>query len=134
MNAPDSASPLAVVQRLYQAFGNGDAPGMLALLADDLDWQFHADHRAPYTGRCDKAGFPAWLGAVAAADDIQAFEPREFLAGPDHVTVLGWERTVARTTGRSFECHWVHVFTVRDGRIVRFVGLLDSERAGAARA
>lgn len=133
MTAPDATTPLAVVQHLYQAFGAGDLPAMLALLADDLDWQFTADRGAPYTGRCDKAGFPAWLGAVAAADDIQAFEPREFLVGADHVTVLGWERTIARSTGRTFECDWVHVFTVRDGWIVRFRGLLDSEQTARAR-
>ena len=30
-----------------------------------------------------------WFSQVAAVDGIQVFEPRQMLAGPDHVTVVG---------------------------------------------
>jgi ketosteroid isomerase-like protein len=75
-----------------------------------------------------------WFGSIAAADDIKAFEPRELIAAGDHVTVLGFERTVARARGKTFEAEWVHVFTVRDGRVVRFWGMYDTEAAAAANA
>ena len=74
-----------------------------------------------------------WFGMVAQADGIQAFEPREFLVGPDHVTVIGFERTQALPNGRLFECEWVHVWQVRDGKLARFYGILDSEASSAAR-
>jgi ketosteroid isomerase-like protein len=67
-------------------------------------------------------------------DDIEVFEPREFVAADDHVTVLGWERTRDRATGRSFECEWVHVFWVDKGLATRFWGLLDTEAAAATRS
>ena len=75
-----------------------------------------------------------WFGQVAQADQIQAFEPKEFLAGPDHVTVIGTEKTVALPGGKTFECEWVHVWWVKDGKITRFWGMLDSEAAGKARS
>jgi hypothetical protein len=49
------------------------------------------------------------------------------------VTVLGWERTAARPSGKGFESEWVHVFTVRAGRITRFWGMYDNEASAAAR-
>src|SRR4051794_38879945 len=113
--------PLTLVHEAYGAFGRGDLPAMLAMMAPDVDWQFHADRGAPYTRHVQgTAAVGEWFAAVAQADDIQAFEPREFLVGADHVTVLGHERTIARATGRTFECAWVHVWQLRDGRLARF--------------
>jgi hypothetical protein len=133
MSTNDPSTPLAVVQRLYECFGAGDVPGLMALLGDDLRWQFHGDSRAPYTGHVDKAGLPAWLGQVAEADAIERFEPREMLAGGDIVTVLGWERSTMRPGNGGVECDWIHVFEVRGGLVRRFVGMLDTERAARAR-
>jgi hypothetical protein len=127
--------PLATIQTAYAAFGRGDLPALLSMMTDDVEWTFAGDCGAAYTGTSvgrDAVG--AWFGAVMQADDIQAFEPRQFLAGPDHVTVIGHERTVARATGRAFESPWVHVWTVHDGRIARFYGIFDSEAAARARA
>ncbi len=125
---------LACVQTLYAAFGRGDVPAILELLADDVQWRFVGDAAAPYTAALQgRSALAGWFGDVAKVDDIQAFEPREFLVGPDHVTVIGWERTVARATGKAFECDWVHIFSLREGKICRFLGLLDTERAAGAR-
>jgi len=127
-------SPLTLVQQAYAAFGSGDIPGLLALLSPDVRWEFAGDSKAPYTGRFSGHGQVAeWFQCVAQADGIQAFEPREFLEGPDHVTVLGWERTQALPGGRVFECEWVHVWQARDGRLTRFWGMLDTEAAVRAR-
>jgi len=128
------SDPLTTVQNLYAAFGRGDVPGVLAMLSADVRWQFVGDSMAPHTGSFRGRGqVGEWFGMVAASDGIQAFEPREFLAGPDHVTVIGFERTQALPDGGVFECEWVHVWQLRDGLISRFYGMLDSERAARAR-
>jgi ketosteroid isomerase-like protein len=128
-------TPVQTIQSLYGAFGSGDLPALLALLQPDVRWQFVGDRRAPYTASVQgHEAVARWFGQVAGADAIQAFEPREFLGGPDHVTVIGWERTADTTTGRVFESDWVHVFQLRDGKVARFLGMLDSEAAAAARA
>jgi len=128
------STPLNLVRDAYAAFGRGDIPALLALLATDIRWEFAGDRKAPYTGVAQGHGQVAeWFQSVARADGIQAFEPREFLEGPDHVTVLGWERTQALPAGGVFECQWVHVWQVRDGRLARFWGMLDTEAAARAR-
>jgi len=129
-----SASAVAVVQEAYQAFGRGDIPGLLTRVADQVDWRFHGTKGLPYTGVFKtKADVARWFAAIAEVDDVQGFEPREFIDGGTHVTVLGWERTGARPGGKIFETEWAHVFTVRDGKIVRFWGMYDTQASAAAR-
>lgn len=126
---------LSTVQNLYGCFGRGDIAGLLQLLTPDVEWQFVGDRKAAYTGRAKgHRAVGEWFGAVAGCDDIQAFEPREFLVGTDHVTVLGFERTRDPQTGRVFECEWIHVWRVNNGKASRFWGMLDTEAAAAARA
>ncbi|TAL21676.1 MAG: hypothetical protein EPO01_10510 [Aquabacterium sp.] len=128
-------TPTDTVQSAYAAFGRGDIPALLALCSPDVRWQFVADRGAPYNATlAGRFQVGEWFAAVAASDDIHAFEPRRMLAGADHVTVIGHERTTLRATGRTFECPWVHVFTVQDGVITDFWGLIDTQATGGARA
>lgn len=129
------SNPVNITQAVYAAFGRGDIPVILELLDADVDWQFIGDKRAAYTTRLrGREQIGQWFGDVAKVDDIQAFEPREFFAGADHVTVLGWERSADRATGGIFETPWIHVFGLRGGRITRFLGIYDTEAAAQARA
>lgn len=128
-----TTSPAALVQSIYAAFGRGDIEALLAACSDDVDWTMLGSIDLPYLGQfLGKPALLRWFGLVAEFDDIQAFEPREFFAGEDHVTVLGWERTRAKPNGGVFETPWVHLFTLRDGKVARFVGLYDTAAAQAA--
>ena len=127
-------TPTEIVQAAYAAFGRGDIPALLELVSDDIEWTFHGSIGLAYMGTVrGKPAVAKWFGQVAEVDDIQAFEPREFLAGPDHVTVLGWERTRAVPAGTVYESDWVHVFKLRDGKVSRFIGSYDTAASAAAR-
>lgn len=126
--------PTTLIESLYADFGRGDLPALLERLTDDVRWTFLGDGAVAYMREArGKADVAAWFGQVAALDEIQAFEPREMLAGPDHVTVLGWERTRALPDGGVFESPWLHVFRLRDGKVCGFTGLLDTAAAARAR-
>lgn len=128
------SSAVDVVQAAYAAFGRGDVPAIVALLGDDPEWKFIGNAGLAYTGSFrGKEQIANWFARIPEVDEILAFEPREFISGGDHVTVLGMERTRAQPSGREFEAEWVHVFTVRGGRIVRFWGMYDTEAAAKAR-
>jgi len=124
----------SVIEAAYAAFGRGDLPAIRGMLSDDrLDWTFHGAAGMPYTGSWHSADeVIRWFESIPRVEEIEAFEPREIIAAGEHVTVLGWERTRSRATGRIFESDWVHVFTVRGGRIVRFWGLYDTQAAAGA--
>ena len=129
-----TTAPTTVIQSMYAAFGRGDVEGLLGLCADDVDWTMLGSIDLPYIGQFrGKQALLRWFGLVAEFDDIQAFEPREFFAGADHVTVLGWERTRAKPGSGVFETPWVHLFTLRDGKVARFVGIYDTAAVEVAR-
>jgi len=130
-----SASAQEVVQAAYAAFGRGDVPAILALVGDPVEWKFCGPKALPYTGTFrSKAAVAKWFASIPEVDEVLAFEPREFIASGDKVAVLGWERSRTRPGGKVFESEWAHVFTVRDGRIVRFWGMYDNEASVAARS
>jgi ketosteroid isomerase-like protein len=72
--------------------------------------------------------------------DIQEFRPSDFLAQGDKVVVLGTSREGPKGTGRFVDFRWVHVFTVRGGKIVAFEepadvsGLVEEVRRVSASA
>lgn len=129
------SSPIETVQSAYAAFGRGDIPALLDHLSDDIEWTFDGSTGDAYmrTAR-GKDDVMRWFAQVMAVDGIQAFEPRQMLAGPDHVTVIGWERTQALPAGGIFESSWIHVWQLRGDRITRFFGMFDTAAAARARS
>jgi hypothetical protein len=126
-------SAVDVVRLAYQAFLRGDVAAIVALTDREVDWRFNGPKGLPYSGRFKHDEIAQWFGAIAASDDTQVFEPREFISEGEHVTVIGFERCAARPSGKIFETEWVHVFTVRRGKVVRFWGMYDTEASAAAR-
>jgi len=117
----------AVVQQVYEAFGRQDVPAILNLVAEEVDWEFVGPASLAYAGkRRNHKEVAAFFADVPRADEIHAFEPREFIAAGEHVTVLGWESSTALDTGTKFQSEWVHVFTVKKGKVTRWRGFFDT--------
>ena len=51
----------------------------------------------------------------------------------DLPALLGFERTQALPGGGVFETEWVHVWQLREGRVARFFGMIDTEASARAR-
>lgn len=56
----------------------------------------------------------------------------EFTAQGNRVVVEGRNRGTARTTGRTYEHDWVLIFTLDDGKVVRFRHYYDTADVSAA--
>jgi uncharacterized protein len=120
-------TPTAVVQQAYEAFGRGDVPAILKLVAEEVDWELIGPASLAYARkRRNHKEVADFFAAIPRADDIHAFEPREFIAAGEHVTVLGWESATALDTGKKFESEWVHVFTVKKGKVTRWRGVFNT--------
>jgi uncharacterized protein len=118
---------LQIVKDGYAAFGRGDLPGLLSLLAEDVVWDIPGEGlplAGTYRGRDGVASFFQKLGKQM---DLLEFQPREFLADGDRVLVVGWERTKIKATGRSAEINWVMSFTIRNGKIAKFREYSDTK-------
>ncbi|MDP9354547.1 MAG: nuclear transport factor 2 family protein [Chloroflexota bacterium] len=122
-----------VVQRCYEAVGRGDVPAVLDLLTDDVEWTLQGPSAIPFAGlRRGRAGVAEFFSLVGDTLDFHQFEPHEFVAAGDTVVVLGYERSLVKPTGRTFEQEWTHVYTVRDGKIARFRAFEDTATIAGA--
>jgi len=125
-----AASPLDVVQGLYAAFGQGDIPGLLALLDPDVDWSIQVDapgaERVPmlHHGRGHDAALHYFSGVAEL--EFHVFEPRAFHVDGDVVLVELRLDLSHRTTGKRAQLEEIHHWTVRDGRAVRYRPFVDT--------
>ena len=117
-----------VVRDAYAAFQRGDIAGLLEILSEDIDWWTPGTPgQIPYAGRLrgrdDVRGF---FDRLSATEEITHFEPGEFIAQGDKVVVTGNYRGRTRQAGRDYDLDWLHLFTVRDGRISAFREYVDT--------
>ena len=128
-----SEQNIKVVQDCYDAFGRGDIPALLNVLADDVDWYLPGQSEVPHAGRyTGPAGVGDFFGKLDATMEFETFDIRQFLGNGDTVVVLGYEKAKVKATGKTQEAEWVHVLTVRDGKIASFREYVDTVKVAEA--
>jgi ketosteroid isomerase-like protein len=124
MNAQENKQ---VVMRGYELFQRGDIAGMLAQCLDDAEWISPETDTAPFSGSFHgKQGLADFFTKLDATLQAIRFEPREFIAEGDKVVVVGEATWHVKLNGRQFDTPWIHVFTLRDGKIARIQALTDT--------
>ena len=112
-----------LVQDAYAAFGRGDIPTILGMVADNVDWHaiVGAGPNVPTSGRrTGRAQVQKFFEQLGENTTFTRFEPREFVAERDKVVALGSYEGVAKKTGRTYKSDWVMVFTIANGKVVQF--------------
>ncbi|HEY7399209.1 MAG TPA: nuclear transport factor 2 family protein [Gaiellaceae bacterium] len=126
---------LELVRRSYEAFARDDLDGVLADMDEQIEW--HQAQGLPHGGfyrGIDEVRRNIFEPLDAEWWDEFTAQPDEFLDAGAEVVVLGRYRGVAKQTGRTLDVPFVHVWTVRDGKAVRFRQFLDTAGWGAALA
>ena len=123
-----SQASISLIQELYGAFGRGDIPALLAKLTGDAIWRVNgATKEYPVIGTWKGTpGAGEFFKQVAAHEDFSAFTPLHFYADTDKVFVLGHYVLTIKKTGKQVDTDWVHVFTVRDGKVAGFTEFTDT--------
>jgi ketosteroid isomerase-like protein len=122
-----------IVQSGYEKFGSGDIEGLLQLFAENILWQVPEVENAPFTGvRRGLDETANFFKQLSENETFTRFEPLEFIAQNDKVVVLGEMAATVTSTGRNYESQWVHIFTVRDGKIEEFQEFFDTAAATLA--
>jgi len=121
-----------VIRGLYVAFASGDVPGVLGALDKDIRWT--EAEGFPYGGTY--VGPDAVLTNVFAKlgsewDGFSAV-PHSFVSEGDTVVALGEYGGHYKATGKRFSAPFAHVWTLRDGKIVRFQQYTDTALAQTA--
>jgi ketosteroid isomerase-like protein len=115
-----------VVKRLYQGFAADDVTAVLDTLDPAVEW-IEAEgyiYGGIYRGR------DAVVEGVLARDRLEwdgfTAEPDLIISDGDQVVTRGWYSGTYKATDRAFRARFVHWYTVRDDKVVRFEQVVDS--------
>jgi uncharacterized protein len=123
-----SQAEVALIQNLYAAFGRGEIATIVAAVTPDIEWRLNgsrSDHPLLGTWNGPK-GVQAFFDELARLQDFSEFTPREFLFAGGRVFVLGRYAATMRKNGHKAASDWVHIFTVRDGKVAAFLEFTDT--------
>jgi ketosteroid isomerase-like protein len=115
---------LAAVRSAYDAYASKELEALLALLDDDFE--FRQSELVPWGGSYrGREGMIEFLGKITTHVD-SVVEPEEFVEAEDCVVVIGRSRGTVKAGGRPFDVRAVHIWQIRDGRLLRLEAYLDT--------
>ena len=123
-----SAENVAVVRGMYEDFGRGDIPGVLAALDPEIEWIENDGEFMPQRGVHigPEAVAENVLGVLPANFDEFAVVPLAFHDAGDVVVVEG-RATGTSKAGGKLDAPVAWVWTVRDGKAVRNANYHDTD-------
>lgn len=121
------------VKQAYDYFKSGNIEGVLSLMSNDVDWRLPNIENMPHAGtRKGLEQVTEFFSTLAEAQDAKQFDPNEFIAQGDRVVALGHYIWKVKANNREYESDFVHVFTVREGKITGFDEYFDTTPATMA--
>ena len=122
-----SESNVEIARRSYVAFEADDMDAVLADMHDEIVWEQAQGlpHGGVYHGLAEvrrnvfEPLDAEWWSEFHAV-------PHQFVDGGDEIVVIGRYTGRAKETGRDLDVPFVHVWTLADGKAVRFRQFLDT--------
>ena len=113
----------------YRAFNRGDIDTLEAMMVEDFVWN-EADE-VPGRKLCEsREEFSAYMRGFDRLWEEFAFEPLGYeQIGPEQVIATVRGRGIGRASGAEVELVIHHVWTVRDGKVIRMDAFLDGREA-----
>jgi uncharacterized protein len=119
-------SDLNKIKAVYDAFAKGDIPDVLEVLSPGINWT--EAEGFPYGGTYHgpKAVLEGVFMRLGTEWEGFAAVPHEFVDGGDTIVALGKYSGTYKSTNKSFEADFAHVWKTRNGRAIRFVQYVDT--------
>ena len=121
---------MRIVKRIYRAWEDG-SPLSSGLLAEDIEWVNPGEAVEPGTRRGVSA-FGEAADSVTNTFEGARIEFEQFIDAGENVVVIGTLRGVGQGSGMEIGHRQGYVWTIRDGKAVRFEWF--NEPAAALRA
>ena len=119
-----------LARQTYDAFFRGDIDGLLELYTEDMDWEVLGPSSLPTAGpHIGKEQVRAFFGKVNDLLVSENFDVQQYVVQGDTVVALGEYTWTSKVTGRVFDAQFVHVITIRDGKICKFREYTDTAAA-----
>lgn len=129
MDQAMSAENIEIVRAAYEAFDKGDLNHIGERFAEEVEWETPAS--LPLGGIA--RGRDAVLGRIALLLQLWSefrLEPDDYIDAGERVVVRGVQRAVG--PGGVSQSRYLHVFTLRDRKIVRAEYIADTAAAMGA--
>ena len=122
------------VRGMYEAFGRGDIPHVLGQMEQSIEWNeaenfIYAD-RNPYVG--PQAILEGVFARLGTEWESFAVTPEEWLDAGNRVVVLGTYSGTNKATGKRVRAQFAHIWSVKEGRVVRFQQYTDTKQFAEA--
>ena len=122
---------MEIVRAIHEAFACGESPATLGLLHPDIEYVNPSDAVEPGIRRGIAAYEDAMRSINESFDDVR-IELREIKDIGDRVVVLAAYTARGRRSGAQRQNEDGYVWTIRDGKAIRFEWLNDPAKALAA--
>lgn len=122
---------VALIQKVYAAFGAGDIQSLLNQVDATAEWVNHGPSTIPYAGNFT-GRIPAFFQAIGESTTGGKVTADRFIAQEDTVVSIGRYTATVRRTGANIDTAIAHIFTVRAGKIASWVGFSDTAAVAAA--
>ena len=112
---------VALIGRIYEAFGRGDIEYIIDQLSDDVRWVTHLEPIVPWSGDYSgRTNVPKFFDAIASSVETTSFTPHEFIAQGETVVSTGEYGCTVNATGKSSLTPWVFIWKLRDGKVASY--------------
>ncbi len=126
---------IETAQAMYEAFGRGDVPAIIAHMADDIafdDWTGNTavdSGRLPHmTPRSGKTGAVAFFTALQEIEFLR-FDVTNLLGGGNQVAATVSLDTRIKASGKRVSDDMIHLWTFNEaGKATRFLHYLDTAK------
>ncbi len=121
-----------LIKNLYKAFAAGDIPSVLQSFDENIEWT--EAEGFPYGGtyRGGEAVLQnVFMKLATEWTDFKA-EPDEFLDAGDKIVALGNYSGSYKATRKSMNVPFAHVWTLENGKIIKFVQYTDTFKVSEA--
>jgi uncharacterized protein len=124
---------VALIKKMYAASSSGDVQTILDSITDDVEWVNYGPSTIPYSG--------SWRGRSQVGEFFQAMgssttggkvAPDTVIGDGETVMATGRYTATVRNNSAEIDAPIAHVFTVRDGKVTKWVGLSDTAKVAEA--
>jgi ketosteroid isomerase-like protein len=119
------------VKDFFAAIGRGDKDGLLALIAEDIEWIIPGEDWPLAGTHRGHSGLVEFLETASKTMETST-EPREFVAQGDRVLVVGVATGKIKATNKPFKDNWIFAITVRNGKLTNIREYVDTQALARA--
>lgn len=116
----------ATVREMYTALAENKTETILPQLDTNLEWELEISTGNASSGR-GSSKISKFFAAIAEDFNNPQLQMTHFVYSADKVAAFGHYTATVKATGRTVKTPVAHFFEFKDGKVTRFVGVLNAE-------